>query len=187
MQLPFDTLIYWVAFLVSVVALYITILLRATHRDDWINELRRIVLPGLDTIARQRNFYAMTKVDRKQFVGVVDAPVDEVEVKLENIGGVRNFASSLKVQKDGDYESSSYALRESKRWWLPDMVALRQTHVILFELGNKTEMYAHEEYNSLLPVVGLLHYRGHTFNAERGVVTIRRKWNDTYPNLKIVN
>lgn len=179
--LPVFDLMYWVAFLASAVLLYLTMKVRLGAGDDWINRIRRILLPVGDTIARQHNLYATSQVDEDDYACTIMKSTDWVEERIENMGASRNFASSLKHTESGKYEVSSWAFRKSSR--LPNILAVRQTHVILFEdEDGNTRVYAHEEFNSLLPIVGLWHYRGKTKNVRKGIQSFLKQWKRNYGN-----
>ena len=63
---------------------------------------------------------------------------------------------------------------------LGDILATRQVHVTLYDApdGSGTWLYAHDEPNSLNPVMAWLHYRGTTQSAGRGVERIQSDLDD---------
>lgn len=183
-DLPLLDLEYWVMFAASLLLLFVTLLYRFNHRSDWVNGLRRMTLPVVHSLVKQHNLFAVTEVDREERVGIIPLTKNQVEFRLDNMGASRNIASSLK-KYDGRTASSSYVIRESEKWYVPDALALRQVHIILFKRDRGTEVFAHEEYNSIFPIVGMFHYRGKTKNAEKGRTLFRKKWNQKYPNQKI--
>jgi len=150
---------------------------------DFWGPARRRYLPKLDAWLSRRfsgELYAENTADPDEFVGIVRARPERVERWLYRLGYRWNFASGLKTDPDGRVEYSSWASRrfESARLrrlvdatrWVPvvgvvpeiveGVLARRQVHVTLFEVGGDTLLYVHDEPNALNPLLFAAHYRG---------------------------
>ena len=101
----------------------------------------------------------------------------EVAQAFEKAGYVQCILSGLKYRPpsadpnvdDVEFERGSMAYRESKSDLVPDALALRQVHAFWFENEDgTTDIYAHEEYSSLNPLVAWRHYKAVTQNYEKG-------------------
>lgn len=153
--------------------------LGAEENKYW-NALRKVVLSSGDSIVRQKTNFAVTNPARNfEQVATLEESVDTMQLAqgLESQGYVQGVLSGLKYrppQSDPNsgvvsYESGSMVHRESKSDVLPDALATRQVHTFWFETENGIEVYAHEEYSSLNPLVAWMHYRAVTQNAEKGI------------------
>lgn len=182
-----EQLLYAAATLVATVALYA----RLRAPDRWFgpragawNPVRRLLLPPLDRLKRERipGGFAMYTLEREEYVGIVDADLDDVEYWLHDQGFERMPLAALKELEDGRLERGSWVLRDG-------LLAERQLHVMLFDAEREqppddaavaahagdsedtvgVDVYAHEEYNALHPVYGYKHYRGVDYDPEAGV------------------
>jgi len=142
-------------------------------RADWWNYGRRLLLPLLNRLARRHGLgYAGYDLPEEEFVGRVDATVDEVEIGLDDVGFERMPLAALKETADGRVERGSWAFREGP-------LADRQLHVMLFVGDGGTDIYAHDEYNAFHPRYALRHYRGVGLDAEVGEQRLREMLADT--------
>lgn len=127
------------------------------------NDLRRAVLPAVDTLSGGVVDAARPAVDDR-YAGTLSMPEREAGELLAASGFERNPFASLKL-RDGDPEVGSWVLR--------DDTGDRQVHAVLFDGGEGTDVYVHEEYSSLDPDVAPAHYRGHGVDDEYGVAFAR--------------
>jgi len=148
--------------------------LGADENKYW-NAARRRLLAGGDSYVRKKTNFALTNTaSQEELVGTLDMSSDEFAHALQKAGYLQGVLSGLKERSNGDYESGSMVYRESKMDLLPDALALRQVHVFWFENDDGTiEVYAHEEYSSLNPLVSVQHYRAITQNPEKGKARVR--------------
>jgi len=148
--------------------------LGADENKYW-NALRVSLLSSGDGYVRRKTNFALTNTaSQEELVGTLDMTSDEFAHALQKAGYLQGVLSGLKDRSNGDYESGSMVYRESKMDLLPDALALRQVHVFWFENDDGTiEVYAHEEYSSLNPLVSVQHYRAITQNAEKGKARVR--------------
>lgn len=168
---------YLIVTITSAVLLYLSVSTHITHRDDWINNLRRVVFPKLDDYLEEHDLFAVKQLNEKELAISSKFGYNHIEKVLEtNLGFTRNIASSLKVTPDGVKARSSWALRESSYSFIPDYLALRQLHVTLVETDTGTDIYAHEEYSSINPLVAWYHIVGKTTSDERGVNQFKEIW-----------
>lgn len=167
-----------IAFIASGIFLYLTLLLRLFDETSWVNKLRRWLYPKLHEIGNPHGYYAMVKVSEEERVGFVSAELSEVEEQLERIGFSRNIAASLKMHPNGSYEDASWAYRKTSSGYVPNCLSRRQIHTMLFEVEDGVDIYAHEEYSSIRPVLALAHYRGIGMSKELGVSKFRELWNE---------
>jgi hypothetical protein len=134
--------------------------------QDIYNAARRSVKPP---IHRACNWafggYAMTSNTEEEYVGTVQLPEEEFEKVLAAAGFQRNVVSSLKVRVDGNVSNGSWALRESP-------LADRQLHVILHNVDESVEVYAHWEYSWITHPIK--HYRAVGCEPETGVEMTRQ-------------
>jgi hypothetical protein len=157
--------------------------LGAEENKYW-NAFRRTLLSAGDSTVRKKTKFALTNhaLD-EEFVGSVDKESGEFAQVMENAGYTQCILSGLKYRPPDvnpntssqvKFESGSMAFRESKSDILPDALALRQVHVFWFDNGDgSVNVYAHEEYSSLNPIVAWRHYRGVTQDAELGKKRVR--------------
>lgn len=169
-----------------VAALTVTILyhylgreyLGADENRVW-NKLRVSLLSAGDSTVRQRTGFALTNdAGDHEFVGTVAKESHEFAELLEDAGYLQCVLSGLKYRPpDIDpnkssqvrFEAGSMAYRESDSSLVPDALAMRQVHIFWFDNGDgSVNVYAHEEYSSLNPIVAWQHYRAKTQNAELG-------------------
>lgn len=146
--------------------------LGADENRVW-NQLRRVLLGGLDSYVRDRTPFALTnKAFPRELVGSLDMSSQEVAELFESAGYVQGVLSGLKTRDlDGtrQYENGSMVFRESKSDLIPDALALYQNHVFWFEKGDGTcDLYAHYEYSSTNPLVAWPHYLAVGQDAEKG-------------------
>lgn len=168
---------FLVVTITSAILLYLSVTSHITHRDDWINNLRRALFPKLDKILEKYGLFAVKELDKTELAVSSKFNPDAIEKVLEqSLGFTRNFASSLKVTPDGTKAKSSWALRESNFELFPDYLAFRQLHITLVETDEGTDIYAHEEYSSINPLVAWYHIVGKTTSDERGVTQFREIW-----------
>lgn len=138
------------------------------------NALRVYLLSEGDSIVRQKTNFALTNTPSdEEFVASVDVTSHEVALALEEAGYLQCVLSGLKMRGD-EFEDGSMVYRESKSDLVPDVFALRQTHVYWFDDGEGIDIYAHEEYSSLNPLVAWKHYRAVTQNPQKGKEIVSR-------------
>ena len=153
--------------------------LGADENKYW-NALRVTLLNAGDSTVRQKTGFALTNtVSEAEFVATVDKTSQETAQLFGNSGYLQCVLSGLKYRPSNvdpntssqvEFEAGSMAFRESRSSLVPDALALRQVHVFWFDNGDgSVDLYAHEEYSSLNPLVAWKHYRAKTQNPELGV------------------
>lgn len=158
--------------------------LGAEENAYW-NAFRRALLSAGDSTVRQKTDFALTNAALDgELLGNVRLGSTEFAQVLEDAGAAQGILSGLKYRPPNidpnkssqvEYEAGSMVFRESKSDVLPDALALRQVHVFWFDNGDGTlDVYAHEEYSSLNPLVAWRHYRGKTQDAELGKEETRK-------------
>lgn len=186
-ELPLNNPMYWVALVASAILLALTLFLKLDHTDDWMNRLRRSLLPIFHRIGQSiGDLYAVRPVGQKEFAMLLGLGPDLTEKRLEKLGLEPNIASSLKETEDGRFEVGSFAYRESIHPLIPNFLAIRQIHVMVFNAQEGTELYVHGEYSSILPIVGLLHYRGITYSDTEGIEKFTEMWTNQYGTDEII-
>lgn len=146
--------------------------------QDMYNAVRRYVKPPLHRVFDWTfGGYAMTSNTEEEYVGTVDLTESEFENLLAAAGFKRNLVSSLKVRVDGNVSNGSWAWRESP-------LADKQLHVILHNVDDHIEVYAHWEPSWLTHPYK--HYRARECHPEIGVEMtrefLRRYESETHPN-----
>jgi len=138
--------------------------------DDWWEDARRATLPVLDSYAERYGEYTAYPLDPDEYAGTAPMPPEEFEQRLAAEGFKRNPIAALKTNPAGKQEVGSWAYRDGP-------LARRQLHVMLFERetddGLQTDVYAHEEYSSLHPLVAYEHYTAVDYDPEAGVKRAR--------------
>lgn len=159
--------------------------LGAEENEYW-NAFRVSLLSAGDSTVRKRTNFALTnEALNNQKVGrVEDISSNEFAHLLEDAGYTQCILSGLKYRPPDvdpstssqvEFESGSMAYRESKSDFVPDALALRQVHVWWFDNGDGTvDVYAHEEYSSLNPLVAWKHYNAVDWNIELGMSEARK-------------
>ncbi|MDL5360880.1 hypothetical protein [Halalkalicoccus sp. NIPERK01] len=126
-----------------------------------LNGARRTIKPPIHRLFDWAfGGYAMTDNTEEEYVGTVDLPQRELEELLATAGFRRNVVSSLKVRVDGNVSDGSWA-------WRASPLADWQLHLILHDVGESVEAYAHWEYSWITHPVK--HYRAVGCSPERGV------------------
>lgn len=106
-----------------------------------LNAARRTIKPPIHRLFDWAfGGYAMTDNTEEEYVGTIALPGEKFEALLRETGFRRNVISSLKVRVDGNVSDGSWAWRESP-------LADWQLHVILHDVGENVEAYAHWEYS----------------------------------------
>jgi len=152
--------------------------LGAEENTIW-NNFRKTLLSAGDSTVRKKTDFALTNAALDgELIGRVKLSSSEFAHVMQDAGYTQCILSGLKYRPQNinpntsdqvEFEAGSMAYRESKSDLLPDALALRQVHVFWFDNGDGTiDVYAHEEYSSLNPVVAWRHYRGVTQDAELG-------------------
>lgn len=152
--------------------------LGAAENEYW-NSLRVFLLSSGDSTIRKKTDFALTNPAREtELVGTVHMTTQELAELLEKEGYAQGVLSGLKYRPENvdpnksshaTFESGSMAFRESRSDIVPDALAMRQVHVFWFDNNDSTlDVYAHEEYSSLNPLVAWKHYRAKTQNTELG-------------------
>lgn len=165
--------------LVSLLALVLFVrALRGPRTRRWLGPpadfwelLRRWALPLVDRLARRRlpgDHYAAYELDKREVVGVIDAPPEAVERELWAAGARRMPLAAFKTLPDGRREVGSWAFRRG-------LLATHQTHIMLFAAGDgkQTTVAAHAEHNALNPLVADKHYRGVGYDPVAGADVVR--------------
>lgn len=156
--------------------------LGAEENKYW-NALRvKLLSTGDSTIRQKTNFALTNSASEEEFVTTLEKTSKEFSQFLERKGYLQGALSGLKYRPPNidpnsssqvEFEAGSMVFRESKSSLVPDVLALRQIHVFWFENGDGSiDIYAHEEYSSLNPLVAWKHYRAKTQNAALGVKEI---------------
>lgn len=104
-----------------------------------------------------------------EFAGTLDCDLGTAERRLYQDGFVRNPMARLKT-REGTPEDGSWVYRESP-------LAPTQLHLMLFETGERTDVYAHTELSSVNPLCGPAHFRGEGQSVRLGVERAR-EWFD---------
>lgn len=126
-----------------------------------LNAARRTIKPPIHRLFDWGfGGYAMTDNTEEEYVGTVDLPQSALETLLREAGFRRNVVSSLKVRVDGNVSDGSWAWRESP-------LADWQLHVILHDIGDSVEAYAHWEYSWYTHPIK--HYAATDCSPETGV------------------
>jgi len=145
--------------------------LQPTHRGPtatfW-NRGRAAVLPGLDRLAKRLGAgYAAYELQPREYVGRIDAPVEDVDRLLAAHGFERMPLSAWKTLPDGRSEAGSWARRDG-------VLADRQLHVMLFRTDDgATDVYAHDEFNAFHPRYAAEHYHGVDYCPQTGCQQLR--------------
>mgnify|MGYP007047127219 CR=1 FL=1 len=158
--------------------------LGAAENEYW-NTFRVTLLSAGDSTVRTKTNFALTNAAKDtEFVGSVKKESKEFAQVMEDDGYVQCILSGLKYRPPNvnpntsgqvTFESGSMAFRESKSDVLPDALALRQVHVFWFDnRDGSVNVYAHEEYSSLNPLVAWRHYQAVTQDAELGKEEVRK-------------
>lgn len=157
--------------------------LGAAENEYW-NKLRIGLLSAGDSKIRKKTDFALTNTATdEEFVGAYDITSLEVAQTFEDAGYLQGVLSGLKYrppeadpnEDDVLFESGSMVYRESKSDLVPDALALRQVHVFWFQNENGgVDVYAHEEYSSLNPLVAWKHYKAKTQNPSLGIERARK-------------
>lgn len=158
--------------------------LGAAENKYW-NTFRVTLLSAGDSTVRTKTNFALTNPAKgAEFVGSVKKESKEFAQLMEDAGYVQCILSGLKYRPPNvnpntssqvTFEAGSMAFRESKSDVLPDALALRQVHVFWFDNGDgSVNVYAHEEYSSLNPLVAWRHYQAVTQDAELGKEEVRK-------------
>jgi hypothetical protein len=138
-------------------------------------EIRRRLLPTFDAALERFGGYAVSDVDRDQYVGTADADLRDVEDALLSRGFSFEVISALKhrVCPDRrDVEAGSWVFRDSR-------LSSHQLHVHLFSEQNEdaADIYAHHEKNWVRHPVK--HYRVEYCDPDRGVEMAREVLSDS--------
>lgn len=126
----------------------------SSHRQDWIETVRRTVIPRLGLMTQfiedvtGERYYVNSTTHTNQFVGRVGMCEEVFEKRLTEMGFVRNpLASWKRLGTTGEREEGSFRKIDFDE--SPDM----QLHVILYDgepinnaAVNVTYVYAHWEY-----------------------------------------
>jgi hypothetical protein len=161
--------------------------LGADENAYW-NAFRRALLSAGDSTVRQKTDFALTNAALdEELVGRVQLTSSELAHVFEGAGAAQGILSGLKYRPPNvnpnksnqvEFEAGSMVFRESKSDMLPDALALRQIHVFWFDKGDGTlDVYAHEEYSSLNPLVAWRHYRGVGQDADAGIAKAQAQLN----------
>jgi len=154
--------------------------LGAEENKYW-NSARRTIITTANPIVEKKTPFTLTNSPSKEeFVGSYSVNSLRLAEALFSVGYVQGVLSGLKIDSDEaqtasrpKYESGSMVFRESRSDLIPDALALRQVHVFWFERDGSVDVYAHEEYSSLNPLVSWKHYRAISQNADKGVKRVR--------------
>ena len=157
--------------------------LGAEENEYW-NAFRVGLLSSGDSTIRRKTDFALTNsAKNREFVGSYDMTSQEVAHLFEDAGYTQGVLSGLKYRPSGadpnsddvEFENGSMVWRESQSDILPDVLALRQVHVFWFtNEDGTTDIYAHEEYSSLNPLVAWKHYKAVTQNPELGIEIVSK-------------
>lgn len=131
----------------------------------WWESLRRSVSIVLGRVFDARA--GPRPITAGEYAGTLPLSLAETERLLWRAGFVRNPFSRLK-RRDGEPELGSWVARDSP-------LARRQVHVMLFPAPGGVDVYAHEEYSSVHPLVGSSHFDGATQNVAIGVERARER------------
>ena len=124
------------------------------HQIDWLTNTRRRWWPAIDDfLSSDKSLidgYAVYPIQAKEYVGMLDEPVQDVEKRLRSLGFSREPIAALKIrgQKPHVMSAGSWVLKgddiphEDDERELGEM----QLHLTLFALDEGTEINAHYEY-----------------------------------------
>lgn len=158
--------------------------LGAEETEFWNNIRRTVLVPTHNLVVDNTEYWGTVKgADKEMFVRSSPMTSDELSLRLEEHGYAQTVLAGLFYRPpDANprretvrYEDGSMVYRESKSDLLPDVFAFRQVHVYWFDEGEYVDVYAHEEYNSLNPLVAWLHYIGRDENVEKGKTFVRKQ------------
>jgi len=151
-------------------------------------QLRRTVLATGESYVRTKTSFALTNPSPDSHkIGTVDCSSQELAHHFGERGYLQSVASGLKYRPrsadprtgDASFEDGTMVFRESQTGVIPDFLALRQVHVWWFENEDGTcDLYAHEEYSSLNPLVAALHYKAVNWNVAKGKRIARQTFTD---------
>lgn len=109
------------------------------HRHDYIEPLRRRLLPLLHGFLSLLGLYSVTDVTERQYVATVEFVEPQLELYLHHLGFYRNPLSALKRHPDGRVSQGSW-------FYLPDgLLSTRQYHLTLLDGETGVDCYLHEE------------------------------------------
>lgn len=129
--------------------------------QDLSNRIRRCIKPPIHRFFDWSfGGYAMSSNTEEEYVGTIAMVEDEFEELLAAAGFRRNLVSSLKVRVDGNISDGSWA-------WRASPLADWQLHVILHNVGESVEAYAHWEYSWYTHPIK--HYTAVGCSPEQGV------------------
>lgn len=164
--------------------------------DDYWPTVRRHLSRWLTRLAEGTpGLYAEGRSVQREYAGLVTLDEEEFEERLEAAAYYRNPLAAYKHSPEGTPSAGSWArriggprefgdhLREHvdvpvlggtfARFLqgLGDVLAVEQVHLTFYPATDAGGQwcYVHREYNSLNPVVALLHYRGIGLSPARGV------------------
>lgn len=166
--------------------------LTAKYVPVWTRIRRTVLATGESYVRNKTNFALTNPAPDSHKVGRVDYSPQELADHFGERGYYQSVASGLKYRpRSADprtgaasFEDGTMVFRESKTGVVPDALALRQVHVWWFDNGDGTcDLYAHEEYSSLNPLVATLHYKAVNWNVAKG----KRIARQTIPDAKLLD
>lgn len=151
------------------------------HKQDWIERVRRAIIPKLGYITQLvedvtgADLYVQSETHQNQFVGRVPLDEESFEKELDTMGFERNPLASLKHLRSDQTNAEEGSWRKVG---FDDEPAM-QLHIVLYDsnhIDNQYEdytyVYAHWEYR--WDTDPLKHYRGDNFNAGEGVRRMKK-------------
>lgn len=133
----------------------------------WLETIRQWMSRGLGIIFHKRA--GPRSVTGEEYAGTLNLSLDEVEDYLWEGGFKRNLLSRLKT-RNGEIEVGSWVYRESP-------LSKRQLHLMLFPGPNGcVDVYAHDEFSSVNPLVSRDHFPGTDQQAREGVKQVRDRF-----------
>ena len=165
-----------VAALAMAVVVYAGTRYRLGPQHDWVEVVRAVALPLLDTVLDPLlgGVGAAYEIDETEYVGVLDATPEQVERMLWAAGCRRNVLSASKTTHDGRRQVGAWVYRREA-----DVGAGMQVDVMLFRApGGGTLVAAHHEYSSALRPLEVRrlskHYRGVDYDPATGGRILQR-------------
>lgn len=134
-------------------------------RPSALRRVRQRIGPWIDRAAKALG-QPTTHVYPSGYVATVHLPIEDLEAELRDGGFTWDPVSTYHYTPEGNSTDGSWAYRSG---WLAD----RQLHVVLFaRRSNRTEVYAHEEFNWLRHPIK--HAKGVDIRRNMGAAKMRR-------------
>lgn len=149
---------------------------RLGPRADWVETLRWVALPPIDSILERTvgGSGSSYELSQREFVASVEHSPEALEKELWDLGCRRNLLAATKTVADGREAVGSWAYRGEE---LPRQ---EQVHIMLFaKEDGGTDIYSHAEYSSAIkwlwtdPTVLCRHYNAVEYSPSAGEEFVR--------------